>query len=173
MKFEMVENTNSSLENEYDELQSYMSSTVDKLKEATTTLENISKSYNSLKNLVEKQFSNFLSCLDFEKINDDTFRGTVESTEKFQRVFDELYYLDNVHIECDDIGTIYIHFLIDVNGEDKHAATIIIGSPDGDMWNTLRRHNLQENTRVTLSLTAQLDLEWAIYGYVSKMVKQL
>lgn len=67
MKFELIEDINSSLENEYDELQSYMSSTVDKLKEATTTLENISKSYNGLKNLVEKQFSNFLSCLDFEK----------------------------------------------------------------------------------------------------------
>ena len=173
MKFELIEDIDSSLENEYDELQSYMSSTVDKLKEATTTLENISKSYDSLKNIVEKQFDNFLSCLDSEKIDDSTFIGTVENTEKFQRVFDELYYLDNVHIECDDIGTIYIHFLIDVNGEDKHAATIIIASPDGDMWNTLRRHNLKENARITLSLTAQLDLEWAIYGYVSKMVKQL
>lgn len=173
MKFKLIEDINSSLENEYDELQSYMSSTVDKLKEATTTLENISKSYYGLKNFVEKQFGNFLSCLDSEKIDDYTFRGTVENIEKFQHVFDELYYFDNVHIECDDIGTIYIHFLIDVNGEDKHAATIIIASPDGDMWNTLRRHNLKENTRVTLSLTAQLDLEWAIYGYVSKMVKQL
>lgn len=74
MKFELVENTNSSLENEYDELQSYLSSTVDKLKEATVTLENISKSYAGFKNIVKKQFSNFLSCLDFEKINDDTFR---------------------------------------------------------------------------------------------------
>lgn len=173
MKFELIEDINSSLENEYDELQRYMSSTVDKLKEATTTLENISKSYNSLKYLVEKQFSNFLSCLDFEKINDDTFRGTVENTEKFQHVFDELYYLDNVHIECDDKGTIYIHFLLEVVGEDKHAATIVIASPDGDMWNILRRHELKENTQVTLSLTAQLDLEWAIYGYVSKTVKQL
>lgn len=54
MKFELIEDINSSLENEYDELQSYMSSTVDKLKEATTTLENISKSYNGLKKLVEK-----------------------------------------------------------------------------------------------------------------------
>ena len=173
MKFEMVENTNSILENEYDELQGYLSSTINKLKETTVTLENISKSYNGLKNLVEKQFDNFLSCLDSEKIDDSTFRGTVENTEKFQHVFDALYDFDNVHIECDDIGTIYIHFLIDVNSEDKHAATIIIGSPDGDMWNTLRRHNLKENTQVTLSLTAQLDLEWAIYGYVSKMVKQL
>ena len=173
MKFEMVENTNSILENEYDELQGYLSSTINKLKETTVTLENISKSYDRFKNIVEKQFDNFLSCLDSEKIDDSTFRGTVENTEKFQHVFDELYYFDNVHIECDDIGTIYIHFLIDVNGDDKHAATIIIGSPDGDMWNTLRRRNLKENTRVTLSLTAQLDLEWAIYGYVSKMVKQL
>lgn len=173
MKFELIEDINSSLENEYDELQSYMSSTVDKLKETTTTLENISKSYNSLKNLVEKQFSNFLSCLDFEKIDDDTFRGTVENTEKFQHVFDELYYFDNVHIECDDNGTIYVHFLLDVIGEDKHAATIVITSPDGDMWNMLRKYELKENTQVTLSLTAQLDLEWAIYRYVSKTVKQL
>lgn len=173
MKFELIEDINSSLENEYDELQSYMSSTVDKLKETTTTLENISKSYNSLKNLVEKQFSNFLSCLDFEKIDDDTFRGTVENTEKFQHVFDELYYFDNVHIECDDNGTIYVHFLLDVIGEDKHAATIVITSPDGDMWNMLRKYELKENTQVTLSLTAQLDLEWAIYEYVSKTVKQL
>ena len=173
MKFEMVENTNSILENEYDELQGYLSSTINRLKETTVTLENISKSYDSLKNIVEKQFDNFLSCLDSEKIDDSTFRGTVENTEKFQHVFDSLYDFDNVHIECDDIGTIYIHFLIDVNGEDKHAATIIIASPDGDMWNTLRRRNFKENTRVTLSLTAQLDLEWAIYGYVSKMVKQL
>ena len=163
MKFELIEDINSSLENEYDELQRYMSSTVDKLKEATITLENISKSYASLKNLVKKQFSNFLSCLDFEKINDDTFRGTVENTEKFQRVFDELYYLDNVHIECDDNGTIYVHFLLDVIGEDKHAATIVITSPDGDMWNMLRKYELKENTQVTLSLTAQLDLEWAIF----------
>lgn len=37
----------------------------------------------------------------------------------------------------------------------------------------LRRYEVKENTQVTLSLTAQLDLEWAIYGYVSKMVKQL
>ena len=173
MKFELIEDINSSLENEYDELQSYMSSTVDKLKETTTTLENISKSYNSLKNLVEKQFSNFLSCLDFEKIDDDTFRGTVENTEKFQHVFDELYYFDNVHIDCDDNGTIYVHFLLDVIGEDKHAATIVITSPDGDMWNMLRKYELKENTQVTLSLTAQLDLEWAIYRYVSKTVKQL
>lgn len=173
MKFEMVENTNSILENEYDELQGYLSSTINRLKETTVTLENISKSYDRFKNIVEKQFDNFLSCLDFEKINDDTFRGTVENTEKFQHVFDELDYFDNVHIECDDIGTIYIHFLIDVNGEDKHAATIIIASPDGDMWNMLRRYEVKENTQVTLSLTAQLDLEWAIYGYVSKMVKQL
>lgn len=173
MKFELIEDINSSLENEYDELQSYMSSTVDKLKEATTTLENISKSYNGLKKLVEKQFSNFLSCLDFEKIDDDTFRGTVENTEKFQHVFDELYYFDNVHIECDDNGTIYVHFLLDVIGEDKHAATIVITSPDGDMWNMLRKYELKENTQVTLSLTAQLDLEWAIYRYVSKTVKQL
>lgn len=173
MKFELIEDINSSLENEYDELQSYMSSTVDKLKEATTTLENISKSYNGLKKLVEKQFSNFLSCLDFEKIDDDTFRGTVENTEKFQHVFDELYYFDNVHIECDDNGTIYVHFLLDVVGEDKHAATIVITSPDGDMWNMLRKYELKENTQVTLSLTAQLDLEWAIYRYVSKTVKQL
>lgn len=142
MKFELIEDINSSLENEYDELQSQLSSTVDKLKEVTATLENISKSYAGFKNIVKKQFSNFLSCLDFEKINDDTFRGTVENTEKFQHVFDELYYFDNVHIECDDIGTIYIHFLIDVNCEDKHAATIIIASPDVDMWNTLRRRNL-------------------------------
>lgn len=173
MKFELIEDINSSLENEYDELQRYLSSTVDKLKEATTTLENISKSYNGLKKLVEKQFSNFLSCLDFEKIDDDTFRGTVENTEKFQHVFDELYYFDNVHIECDDNGTIYVHFLLDVIGEDKHAATIVITSPDGDMWNMLRKYKLKENTQVTLSLTAQLDLEWAIHGYVSKTVKQL
>ena len=173
MKFKLIEDINSSLENEYDELQGYLSSTINKLKETTVTLENISKSYDSLKNIVEKQFDNFLSCLDSEKIDDSTFRGTVENIEKFQRVFDELYYFDNVHIECDDIGTIYIHFLIDVNGEDKHAATIVITSPDGDMWNILRKYKLKENTRVTLSLTAQLDLEWAIYGYVSKMVKQL
>ena len=173
MKFELIEDIDSSLENEYDELQGYLSSTINKLKETTATLENISKSYDSLKNIVEKQFDNFLSCLDSEKIDDSTFRGTVENIEKFQHIFDELYYLDNVHIECDDIGTIYIHFLIDVNGEDKYAATIIIGSPDRDMWNTLRRRNLKENTQVTLSLTAQLDLEWAIYGYVSKTVKQL
>lgn len=173
MNFKLIEDINSSLENEYDELQSYMSSTVDKLKEATTTLENISKSYNGLKNLVEKQFDNFLSCLDSEKIDDSTFRGTVENTEKFQHIFDELYYLDNVHIECDDIGTIYIHFLLDVTGKDKHAVTIVIASPDGDMWDTLKRHNLKENTRVTLSLTAQLNLGWAIYGYVREMVKQL
>ena len=158
MKFELIEDINSSLENEYDELQGYLSSTINKLKETTVTLENISKSYDSLKNIVEKQFDNFLSCLDSEKIDDSTFRGTVENTEKFQHVFDSLYDFDNVHIECDDIGTIYIHFLIDVNGEDKHAATIIIGSPDGDMWNTLRRRNLKENAHVTLSLTAQLDL---------------
>lgn len=173
MKFKLIEDINSSLENEYDELQGYLSSTINRLKETTVTLENISKSYDSLKNIVEKQFDNFLSCLDSEKIDDSTFRGTVENTEKFQHVFDELYYFDNVHIECDDNGTIYVHFLLDVIGEDKHAATIIIGSPDGDMWDTLRRHNFKENTRVTLSLTAQLDLEWAIYGYVSKMVKQL
>lgn len=173
MKFELVENTNSSLENEYDELQSYLSSTVDKLKEAAATLENISKSYASFKNGVEKQFSNFLSCLDFEKINDDTFRGTVENVEEFQRAFDKLYDLDNVHIECDDKGTIYIHFLLEVVGEDKHAATIVIASPDGDMWNMLRKYKLKENTQIALSLTAQLDLEWAIYGYVSKTVKQL
>ena len=173
MKFKLIEDINSSLENEYDELQGYLSSTINKLKETTVTLENISKSYDRFKNIVEKQFDNFLSCLDSEKIDDSTFRGTVENTEKFQHVFDSLYDFDNVHIECDDIGTIYIHFLIDVNGEDKYAATIIIGSPDGDMWNTLRRRNLKENTRVTLSLTAQLDLEWAIYGYVNKMVKQL
>ena len=173
MKFKLIEDINSSLENEYDELQGYLSSAINKLKETTVTLENISKSYDRFKNVVEKQFDNFLSCLDSEKIDDSTFRGTVENTEKFQHVFDELYYFDNVHIECDDNGTIYVHFLLDVIGEDKHAATIIIGSPDGDMWNTLRRRNLKENTRVTLSLTAQLDLEWAIYGYVSKMVKQL
>lgn len=173
MKFELIEDINSSLENEYDELQIYISSTVNKLKEATTTLENISKSYTSFKDIVEKQFNNFLSCLDFEKINDDTFKGTVKDTEKFQRVFDELYYLDNVHIECDDNGTIYIHFLLDVTGEDKHAATIVITSPDGDMWNMLRKYELKENTQVTLSLTAQLDLEWAIYGYIAKTVKQL
>ena len=137
------------------------------------TLENISKSYDRFKNIVEKQFDDFLSCLDSEKIDDYTFRGTVENTEKFQHIFDELYYLDNVRIECDDNGTIYVHFLLDVIGEDKHAATIVITSPDGDMWNMLRRYELKENTRVTLSLTAQLDLEWAIYGYVSKMVKQL
>ena len=41
------------------------------------------------------------------------------------------------------------------------------------MWNTLRRRNFKENTRVTLSLTAQLNLGWAIYGYVREMVKQL
>lgn len=173
MKFKLIEDIDSSLKNEYDELQGYLSSTINRLKETTVTLENISKSYDSLKNIVEKQFDNFLSCLDSEKIDDSTFRGTVENIEKFQHAFDALYDFDNVHIECDDIGTIYIHFLIDVNGEDKHAATIIIASPDGDMWNTLRRHNLKENTRVTLSLTAQLDLEWAIYGYVNKMVKQL
>ena len=173
MKFELIEDIDSSLKNEYDELQGYLSSTINKLKETTATLENISKSYDRFKNIVEKQFDNFLSCLDSEKIDDSTFRGTVENTEKFQHIFDSLYDFDNVHIECDDIGTIYIHFLIDVNSEDKHAATIIIGSPDGDMWDTLRRHNLKENTRVTLSLTAQLDLEWAIYGYVSKTVKQL
>lgn len=103
----------------------------------------------------------------------NVIRGIITEKEKFQQVFDKLYDFDNVHIECDDIGTIYIHFLIDVNGDDKHAATIIIGSPDGDMWNILRRHELKENTQVTLSLTAQLDLEWAIYGYVSKTVKQL
>lgn len=107
-----------------------------------------------------------------KKIDDDTFRGTVENTEKFQHVFDKIYYLDNVHIECDDNGTIYVHFLLDVIGEDKHAATIVITSPDGDMWNMLRKYELKENTQVTLSLTAQLDLEWAIYGYVSKTVKQ-
>ena len=173
MKFELIEDIDYSLENEYDELQGYLSSTINRLKETTVTLENISKSYDRFKNIVEKQFDNFLSCLDSEKIDDSTFRGTVENIEKFQNIFDSLYDFDNVHIECDDIGTIYIHFLIDVNGEDKHAATIIIGSPDGDMWNTLRRRNLKENIRVTLSLTAQLDLEWAIYGYVSKMVKQL
>ena len=49
MKFKLIEDINSSLENEYDELQGYLSSTINKLKEATTTLENISKSYNSLK----------------------------------------------------------------------------------------------------------------------------
>ena len=173
MKFKLIEDINSSLENEYDELQGYLSSTINKLKETTVTLENISKSYDSLKNVVEKQFDNFLSCLDSEKINDDAFRGTVENTEKFQRVFDELYYFDNVHIECDDNGTIYVHFLLDVIGEDKHAATIVITSPDGDMWNILRKYKLKENTQVTLSLTAQLDLEWAIYRYVSKTVKQL
>ena len=31
MKFEMVENTNSILENEYDELQGYLSSTINKV----------------------------------------------------------------------------------------------------------------------------------------------
>ena len=67
MKFEMVENTNSILENEYDELQGYLSSTINKLKETTVTLENISKSYDRFKNIVEKQFDNFLSCLDSEK----------------------------------------------------------------------------------------------------------
>ena len=149
MKFEMVENTNSILENEYDELQGYLSSTINKLKETTVTLENISKSYDRFKNIVEKQFDNFLSCLDSEKIDDSTFRGTVENIEKFQHVFDALYDFDNVHIECDDIGTIYIHFLIVVNCEDKLAATIIISSPDWDILNTLRRHNLKENTRVT------------------------
>lgn len=41
------------------------------------------------------------------------------------------------------------------------------------MWNMLRKYELKENTQVTLSLTAQLDLEWAIYRYVSKTVKQL
>ena len=112
MKFKLIEDINSSLENEYDELQGYLSSTVDKLKEATTTLENISKSYDRFKNIVEKQFDNFLSCLDSEKIDDSTFRGTVENIEKFQNIFDSLYDFDNVHIECDDIGTIYIHFLI-------------------------------------------------------------
>lgn len=60
MKFELIEDINSSLENEYDELQSYMSSTVDKLKEATTTLENISKSYNGLKNLSKNNLAIFL-----------------------------------------------------------------------------------------------------------------
>lgn len=82
MKFEMVENTNSILENEYDELQGYLSSTINKLKETTVTLENISKSYDSLKNIVEKQFDNFLSCLDSEKIDDSTFRGTVKKYRK-------------------------------------------------------------------------------------------
>lgn len=48
MKFELIEDINYSLENEYDELQSYLSSTVDKLKEVTATLENISKSYNGV-----------------------------------------------------------------------------------------------------------------------------
>ena len=91
MKFEMVENTNSILENEYDELQGYLSSTINRLKETTVTLENISKSYDRFKNIVEKQFDNFLSCLDSEKIDDSTFRGTVENTEKFQHIFDELY----------------------------------------------------------------------------------
>ena len=173
MKFELVENTNSSLENEYDGLQSYLSSTVDKLKEATVTLENISKSYDNFKNGVEKQFSKFLSCLDFRKIDDDTFTGTVKNVEEFQHAFDGLYDFDNVHIECDDKGAIYIHFLIDVVGEDEYAATIVISSPDEDMWNILRRHELKENAQVTLSLTAQLDLEWAIYGYIAKTVKQL
>ena len=91
MKFKLIEDINSSLENEYDELQGYLSSTINKLKETTVTLENISKSYYGLKNFVEKQFDNFLSCLDSEKIDDYTFRGTVENTEKFQHIFDELY----------------------------------------------------------------------------------
>ena len=38
MKFEMVENTNSILENEYDELQGYLSTTINQLKETTVTL---------------------------------------------------------------------------------------------------------------------------------------
>ena len=46
MKFELIEDINSSLENEYDELQGYLSSTINKLKETTVTLENISKSYD-------------------------------------------------------------------------------------------------------------------------------
>ena len=68
MKFEMVEDINSSLENEYDELQGYLSSTINRLKETTVTLENISKSYDRFKNIVEKQFDNFLSCLDSKKL---------------------------------------------------------------------------------------------------------
>ena len=44
----MVENTNSILENEYDELQGYLSSTINKLKETTVTLENIYKSYSTV-----------------------------------------------------------------------------------------------------------------------------
>lgn len=173
MKFELIENTNSILENEYDELQSYLGATVDKLKEAAITLENISKSYTQFKKFVEKQFSKFLSCLDFRKIDDDTFTGTVEHVEEFQHAFDGIYDFDNVHTECDDKGVIYIHFLIDVVGEDEYAATITIASPDEDMWNILKRHELKENAQITLSLTPQLDLEWAINGYISRTVKQL
>lgn len=173
MRHELTEDAISSLETEYYELQDYLLSTADKLKEAATTLANISKSYNSFKSTVYNQFSNFVSCLDFEKIGEDALRGTIEDAERFQNVFDKLYDFDNVHIECDDNGTIYIHFLLEAFGEDEYAATIAISSEDTDMWNALKRNKLEKNTKITLELVPQLDLEWAIHSYVSKTVKQL